>query len=59
MSNGEGSGDQSGEPQSIKILTSSICNRYDSGVVFDERADPDKGVKVIISRRPIQFLGLR
>ena len=51
--NGESSGTQSGEPQSISIRTSSIWRIYASGVVWEERAAPDKGVKVIIAAKQL------
>lgn len=50
-SNGESSGTQSGEPQSISMRTSSIWRIYASGVVWEERAAPDKGVKVIMAAK--------
>lgn len=45
----EGSGAQSGEPQSNSIRTSSTWRIYASGVVRDDLAAPDKGVNVIIA----------
>lgn len=46
---GEGSGLQSGDPQSSRMRTSSIWSKYARGPEQDERAAPDKGVNVIIA----------
>lgn len=44
-----GSGHQSGEPQSRSMCTSSTCSKYARGTVRCVRAAPERGVKVIIS----------